>query len=45
MHTKVKEAIHIKLLGATLNRMGEYNLPDLYLPLLRESETRVAGRE
>ena len=32
MHRKVKEAIHIKLQGAT----GGYDLPDLYLPLLRE---------
>ena len=44
MHRKVKEAIHIKLWGATLNRTGGYDLSDLYLPLLREEETRGAGR-
>ena len=44
LHRKVKEAIHIKLRGATLNRTGGYDLPDLYLPLLRE-ETMGAGRE
>ena len=43
LHRKVKEAIHIKLPGATLNRMGGYNLPDLYLPLLKE--TTGPGRE
>ena len=36
MHRNIKEAIHIKLGGGTLNRTGGYNLPDLYLPLLRE---------
>ena len=45
LHRKVKEAIHIKLRGSTLNRMGGYDLPDLYLPLLREEETRGSGRE
>ena len=44
MHRKVKEAIHIKLQVATLNRTGGYDLPDLYQPQLRE-ETRVAGRD
>ena len=38
LHRKVKEAIHIKLRGVTLNRMGGYDLP-----LLREKETW--GRE
>ena len=36
IHRKVKEAIHIKLRGATLNRTGGYDVPGLYLPLLRE---------
>ena len=45
LHRKVKEALHIKLQGATLNRMGGYDLLDLYLPLLREEETRGVGRE
>ena len=44
LHIKVKEVIHIKLRGATLNRTGGYDLPDLYLPLVRE-EIREAGRE
>ena len=44
LHIKVKEAVHIKLRKATLNRMGGYDLPHLYLPLLRE-EARGAGRE
>ena len=44
MHGKVKEAIHIKLRGATLNRTGRYDLPDLYLPLLREEGTRGVRR-
>ena len=42
-HRKVKEDIHIKLRGATLNRTGGYDLPDLYLLLLREEETRGPG--
>ena len=37
-HRKVKETIHIKLRGATFNRTEGYNLPDLYLHLLREEE-------
>ena len=41
---KVKEAIHVKLQGATPNRTGEYDLPDLYLPIVRE-ETRGAGKD
>ena len=45
LHRKVKEAIHIKFRGETLNRTGGYDLPDLYLPLLKEEETRGAGRE
>ena len=31
----IKSAIHIKLHVATLNRTEGYDLPDLYLPLLR----------
>ena len=34
LHRKVKEAIHIKLQGATLNRTAGYDLSDLYLLLL-----------
>ena len=45
LHRKVKGAIHNKLRGATHNRTGGYDLPDLYLPLLRKEETRGAGRE
>ena len=45
LHRRVKEAIHIKRIGATLNRMGGYDVPDLYLPLLREEETKGAGRD
>ena len=37
-HRKVKEAIHIKLKGAKLNRNDGHHLPDLYLPLLRQEE-------
>ena len=44
LHRKVKEAIHIKLRGATLNRTGWYDLPDLYLPFLREEVDQGAGR-
>ena len=43
-YRKEKEAIHFKLQGATLNRTGGYDLPDLYLPLLKE-ETRGAVRD
>ena len=39
IHRKAKEANHIKLRGAILNRTGERELPDLYLPL------RGAGRD
>ena len=35
-HRKIKEAIHIKLKKASLNRHEGYTLPDLYMPLLRE---------
>ena len=45
LYRKVKEAIDIKLRGATLNRTGGYDLPDLDLPLLREEETNGTGME
>ena len=35
-HRKVLEAIQIKIKGASMNRNEGYDLPDLYLPLLRE---------
>ena len=41
----MKEAIHIKLQGDTLNRTGGYDLLDFYLPLLKEEETRGARRD
>ena len=44
-HREVREAIHIKLQGVTVNRTRGYNLLDLYLLLLREEETRGAGRD
>ena len=44
IYRSVKAAIHLKLRGTTLNRTGGYDLPDLYLPLLRE-ETRMSGRD
>ena len=34
-HSRIKEAIHIKLNGS-LNRHEGYSLPDLYMPLLRD---------
>ena len=43
-YRNVKEAIHIELQGATLNRTGGYNLPERYLPLLIEEKIRGAGR-
>ena len=45
LHKKVKEAIHITLRGATLNRTVRYDLSDLDLPLLREEKSRGAWRE
>ena len=45
LHRKVKEAIHIKLRVATLNRTVEYDLPYLYLLLLRDEDTREAARD
>ena len=35
-HRKILEAIHITTSGATLKRNDGAELPDLYLPLLRE---------
>ena len=40
-HRKVEEAIQIHLKEASLNRNDGHNLPDIYLPILREAE---AGR-
>ena len=45
MHRKVKEAIHIKLPGATLSGAGEYDLPDLDILLLRKEETKGSRRD
>ena len=42
-HRKIKEAIHIRLQGAKLNRNQGVDLPDIYLPLLR-GEVRGAER-
>ena len=36
LHTNMLKALHIKLIGATLNRNDGYQLPDLYTPLLHE---------
>ena len=36
LHRKKKEAIHIKLQGATINRNEGHDIPDIYLPLLRQ---------
>jgi len=35
---KICEAIHIKIKGPKLNRNDGHDLPDIYLPLLREEE-------
>ncbi|KAI8487231.1 hypothetical protein Bbelb_350290 [Branchiostoma belcheri] len=35
-HRKIKEAIHIQLVGAKLNRNEGWELPKPYLPLLRK---------
>ena len=40
-HRKVKEAIHIQMRGASLNRNTSQELPDIYLPLLREEIRRA----
>ena len=40
LHRKICEAIHINTSGATLNRNDGYELPALYLPLLREEGGR-----
>ena len=39
-HRKILESMYINLSGASLNRNNGHNLPDLYLPILREAETR-----
>ena len=41
-HRKVLEAMNIRLRGAELNRNTGADLPELYLPLLRE-ETSAGG--
>ncbi|XP_078698375.1 uncharacterized protein LOC144925943 [Branchiostoma floridae x Branchiostoma belcheri] len=38
-HRKIKEAIHIQLVGAKLNRNEGWELPKPYLPLLRKEAT------
>ena len=43
LHRKVLDAVHIKLMGATLNHNDGYFLPELYLPLLREDICRGGG--
>ena len=40
LHRKICESIHIKTSGATLNRSDGYELPNIYLPLLREEVGR-----
>ena len=35
-HRKIKEAIHIRLNESKLNRNEGYDLPDIFLPRLRE---------
>ena len=35
-HRKIKKAIHIRLNNAQLNRNEGHDLPNIYLPLLRE---------
>ena len=43
LHRKVLEAINIKLKGARLNRTDGVELPDVYLPLLKEEGGREGG--
>ena len=43
-HRKVKEAIQIKLRGATLNRNDGHHLPDLYQLFTSHSSARKRGR-
>lgn len=40
---EIVEAIHIRLRKATINRTEGYNLPDVYLPILKEAEARRGG--
>ena len=42
-HRKIKEAIHIRLLGVMLNRNDGAYLPYVYLPLLWEEVWGAAG--
>ena len=43
-HRKILEAINISTSGATLNRNDGADLPDLYLPLLREEGAEGGAR-
>ena len=43
-HRKILEAINIKLKGATLNCNEGTELPDVYLPLLREEASAEGDR-
>jgi len=43
-HRKVCEAIHIRLKGPKMNRNDGADLPDIYLPLLREEDGGGASR-
>ena len=44
-HRKALESIHIKLRGATLNHNDGYQLPDVYMPLLREEARGLAATD
>ena len=44
MHRKVLEGINIRLKGASLNRNMGVDLPDAYLPLLKEEGGARGGR-
>ena len=42
-YRKVKEPIHTKLIGTSLNETVGYDLPDLYLPLTTGSRRAPVG--
>ncbi|KAI8507129.1 hypothetical protein Bbelb_155680 [Branchiostoma belcheri] len=44
-HRKIKEAVHIQLEGAKLNRTEGWELPKTYLPLLRREATGGGTRQ